>query len=477
MTAQLPDILAFLFTANWQSLRGSLDVATRAVAARNDLAVDRSRLLLLPIPARYEVQLEHNISAIWRSRYVSELSGFYEPWAFKDADISKLVQATTIPYVPFWSFGERLSVVEDSASDVLSINYSLGTIAALLAHRLGNTRLLTESRDEFVAAARRLPGNRDRPHYQIFISHTSDTTTDARNLAESLARQGIATFVDTREIRAAGANWGDALSETIGQSDHMIVLLGEKSNIRRYQEAEVRTFLRQAAADEGTRLLIPISTGDLNPAEVPSLLRQYKVTPLRDDYDRAAATIIEMIAPTTRGPSTRTGGSELVVRVTAEGDTPVVGASVVAQSSNGTTIDSTSSDDGRCTLELLDGYTYTLMVAHPQFAARIVEEFGGLEELSVRLRGGAGSAVIHSTGCIPGLDGRLNLKLDTSGRTFLYADNIAINRGQPQPTAFEVGKPFDLEDSRGSRFQVTVLRIAGRTSLVQYTRINSGLRQ
>lgn len=474
VTAQLPDVLAFLFTANWQSLRGSLDVAARAVAARNELAVDRSRLLLLPIPARYEVQLEHNISAIWRDRYVSELSSFYDPWAFKDADIAKLVQATTIPYVPFWSFGERLSVVEDSASDPLSINYSLETVAALLAHRLSNTRLLIESRDEFVAAARRLAGNRDRPRNRVFISHTRDTTTDAKEIARSLARRGIDTFVDALNVQT-GTNWSDTLNDAIGQSDHMIVLLGEKSNVGRYQEAEVRTFLRQSAADEGARLLIPISTGDLSEESVPTLLRNYKVTPLGHDYDKVADTVSKMIAPTMQLPSTRPGSSGLAVRITAEGDTGVEGASVTAQSSNGTTVDSTTSSDGRCTLTLLDGYTYTLMVAHPQFAGRIVEEFGGLAELSIRLHGGAGSVVMHSTGYIPGLVGRLNPILDTSDRTYLYAHNIAIDGGRRQPATFKVGEPIELEDSRGSRFQVTILRIAGRTSLVQYKRISSDL--
>lgn len=472
VTAQLPDILAFLFTANWQSLRGSLDVATRAVAARNDLAVDRSRLLLLPIPARYEVQLEHNIAATWRGRYVSALGRFYEPWAFKDADVSKLVQATTIPYVPFWSFGERLSVVEDSVSDVLSINYSLETIAALLAHKLGNTRLLMESRDEFVASARRLAGGRDQPHHRIFISHSLDTAKTADMLAASLRTRGIDTFVGSLEI-PAGTNSSDALSDAIGRSDHMIVLLGSKTGANRYQEAEVRTFLRQAAADEDARLLIPITTGDLTPDDVPSLLRHYRLTPLENDYDKVAGTVIKMIAPT-QTSAARSGSSELVVRVTSEGDATIQGASITAQSSNGTTIDSRTDDDGRCSLELLDGYAYTIMAAHPDFAARIVAEFSGLEELKLRLRGGAGSAVVHSTGYIPGLNGRINPILDTSDRTYLYANNIAINGGKTQPFSFKVGEPFELQDSSGSRFQVTILRIAGRTSLVQYKRL-SGL--
>ena len=326
-----------------------------------------------------------------------------------------------------------------------------------------------ESRDEFVASARRLAGSRDRPHHRIFISHSLDTAKAANMLAATLTARGIDTFVGSLDI-PAGTNWIDALSDAIGQSDHMIVLLGAKTNIGRYQETEVRTFLRQAATDEGARLLIPISTVDLTPDNLPSLLRPYRTTPLENDYDKVARTVMKMIAPT-QTSAARSGSSELVVRVTSEGDDPIKGASITAQSSNGTTIDSSTDDDGRCTLELLDGYTYTIMAAHPDFAARIVDEFSGLEELKLRLRGGAGSAVVHSTGHIPGLNGRLNPILDTLDRTYLYADNIAINGGKSQPFSFEVGEPFNLQDSRGSRFQVTVLRIAGRTSLIQYKRL------
>ncbi|MBZ9814759.1 tyrosine-protein kinase family protein [Mesorhizobium sp. CA7] len=58
ITAQLPDVLAFLFTANEQSLEGAAEIAERAVRLRNDLPFDRPRLLLLPVPARFEANVD-----------------------------------------------------------------------------------------------------------------------------------------------------------------------------------------------------------------------------------------------------------------------------------------------------------------------------------------------------------------------------------------------------------------------------------
>jgi MinD-like ATPase involved in chromosome partitioning or flagellar assembly len=55
LTAQLPDILAFLFTANYQSLDGVCNVVDRAAVARGRLPYDRSSFFALPLPARFEV--------------------------------------------------------------------------------------------------------------------------------------------------------------------------------------------------------------------------------------------------------------------------------------------------------------------------------------------------------------------------------------------------------------------------------------
>lgn len=79
-----------------------------------------------------------------------------------------------------------------------------------------------------------------------------------------------------------------------------------------------------------------------------------------------------------------------------------------------------------------------------------------------------GSVLCMSMGYIPGLEGRLNPILDTSNRTYLYADNIAIDGGKNQPATFKVDEPFELEDSNGVVMQVRILYIQGRTSLLQY---------
>ena len=159
-TAQLPDVLAFLFTANQQSLAGCCDIVRRAMEARRRLPIDRPALVPLPIPAKFEQREEYDRAQTWRSRFASDLAEFYNVWAPKSIEATRLVDMLTIPYVPRWTFGEDLAVLAESASEKgtrtasSAVSYALETLAALLASRFEKIELLASSRDEYVLTAR-----------------------------------------------------------------------------------------------------------------------------------------------------------------------------------------------------------------------------------------------------------------------------------------------------------------------------------
>lgn len=82
---------------------------------------------------------------------------------------------------------------------------------------------------------------------------------------------------------------------------------------------------------------------------------------------------------------------------------------------------------------------------------------------------GGGSAVFpQSTGHIPILSGRLNPILDSVGRTYLYADNIAIDQGVQQPVYFRFNEDLTLTDANGREALVHIVDIVGQSSLIQY---------
>ena len=81
-----------------------------------------------------------------------------------------------------------------------------------------------------------------------------------------------------------------------------------------------------------------------------------------------------------------------------------------------------------------------------------------------------GGSVIfeNSTGHIPGLQGRLNPILDNLNRTYLYADNIAINEGKQQPVHFKFGEGLHLQDSNGIEKTIYIIDIKGKSTLLEY---------
>ena len=124
----------------------------------------------------------------------------------------------------------------------------------------------------------------------------------------------------------------------------------------------------------------------------------------------------------------------------------------------------------------LDLYTtnlpMTVYAATPGYVAGLHPEWmpnqgGLLLELSPLPKGGA-AIFPNETGHLPGLTGRLNPIRDTEDRTYMYADNIAIEEGRQQPVPFRFGKPMKLTDAFGSELSVTIVDIVGRSALVEY---------
>ena len=81
-----------------------------------------------------------------------------------------------------------------------------------------------------------------------------------------------------------------------------------------------------------------------------------------------------------------------------------------------------------------------------------------------------GGSVIfeEGSGRLPGLKGRLNPIRDGLDRTYLYASNIAVNEGRPQPVHFAPNEDLSLTDSDGVSCVARIVEIQGSCALVQY---------
>ena len=157
---------------------------------------------------------------------------------------------------------------------------------------------------------------------------------------------------------------------------------------------------------------------------------------------------------------------------------PVADADVLVLFPNKTWQATTTDADGDAWVEL---YTtelpMTVFIAATGYHANFQRDWrpasGSVTIALERMSDGGAVIFPNGTGSLPGLNGRLNPIRDTHDRTYLYATNIAINRGQQQPVHFVLGAELTLTDAYGNQAAVRILDIVGRSSLVEYRHTSS----
>jgi hypothetical protein len=132
-TIHLPDVLVAVFTSNEQSLQGVRKVLQSARRGHSKLPVDRRKLVVVPVPSRDESNSEHDMAEQWRERFSSELADFFKDWAPSGERNTTILNLLKIPYLPYWSFGERIPVLEQEDPDnPKTLAYSYQPLARLL---------------------------------------------------------------------------------------------------------------------------------------------------------------------------------------------------------------------------------------------------------------------------------------------------------------------------------------------------------
>ena len=126
---------------------------------------------------------------------------------------------------------------------------------------------------------------------------------------------------------------------------------------------------------------------------------------------------------------------------------------------------------GRADFVLYAKLPMTVLCAAKGLAAHVTRDHQPDEPLEVRMEPVAdgGSLIIADrTGRLPGIQGRLNPIIDTLDRTYLYADDVAVNDGQTQPVRFALNEPIRLTDSLGASATVWFREMAGASCVFDY---------
>ncbi len=265
-TVQLPDLLVPMFTANDQSLYGSVDIVDRARLMRSNLPLDREKLLILPVVARFDGRREYELAQQWLKTFAKVLAPFYADWAHREITTSDLLNFTRIPYIAYWSFGEKLPVVVKGTSDPDDIGFALETLAAIVAKRLSYSEVLVKNRDLFVDTAKKGPANYEStPATQlpgspvrIFISYSQDDEVFRKQLERHLSllkrRREVEIWSDSSA--PGGSAWTSEINPRLEQANIILLLISANFLTSNSAYAEMQQALQLQA--EGKATVVPI---------------------------------------------------------------------------------------------------------------------------------------------------------------------------------------------------------------------------
>ncbi|MBB3841067.1 DNA-binding NarL/FixJ family response regulator/MinD-like ATPase involved in chromosome partitioning or flagellar assembly [Runella defluvii] len=283
-TVQLPDIVVLLFTATEQSLQGILRVGKKINASLKKLPVERYHISILPIPSRFENLTEFKIGQEWLERFSKDLLPLVEDWLPEEYGtpirFKALIEFFKIPYIPYFSFGEKLPVIEQGTNDTTGIGYAYENLSLLLANDLQDTELLFTNRDILFTKVNKIRNNIYKTvQYDVFIARKSQDAHLAKNLYDFLTNKGLKVFDADHSLPEMGnVDYSRAIDEALVNTEHLIVMGSSVENITSpWVEAEWRFFLNRKRSGQAKGNLLTVVTNTLKIDELPPSLQNYEV--------------------------------------------------------------------------------------------------------------------------------------------------------------------------------------------------------
>ncbi len=325
----------------------------------------------------------------------------------------------------------------------------------------------------------------EQREFDIALSFAGENREYVDRVANLLRDSGVKVFYDLfEEANLWGKNLYDYLSDIyMNKALYTIIFISEHYATKLWTSHE-RQAMQARAFQESQEYILPARFDE---TAIPGVLPTVGYISL---VDRTPDRFVEVIHKKLIN-SGRTVPSEAIrkalfstatiprvdpktpcISVMSTSGAAISGAAVVAIADNNTTKTGKTDASGNANLTIPTRRSYQLLVAHPDFPGALIPAWDPAEDVRVLLAPteNTGSVIVQSTGYIPGLEGRLSPILDTSNRTYLYADNIAIDGGKNQPATFKVNHPIELEDCNGVVMVIRILHIQGRTALIQYIR-------
>ena len=179
---------------------------------------------------------------------------------------------------------------------------------------------------------------------------------------------------------------------------------------------------------------------------------------------------LKLVLPAASPPLPDGIAARIALRNSETGE-PLPGAHVLMIYPNKTYREARTDAFGHADFVLHARLPMTVLCAAPGFMACVASGHVPSRPLQLGMQSapGGGSLIIaNRTGHLPGIHGRLNPILDNLDRTYLYADNVAINDGVQQPVRFDLNEPVRLTDSMGTSATLWFREMVGSSCVFDY---------
>ena len=315
-------------------------------------------------------------------------------------------------------------------------------------------------------AARKDPARVDMPQYSDRALFEALVNAVAhRDYSMRGSRVRLSMFEDRLEIQSPGSLPNNLTVDSMAtrqaaRNQTLTSMLG-RMPVGGIRGSEERRYFMERRGD-GVPIILRETRG------LCGRLPEYQV------IDDAEVRLVVPAAPQEPSPAR----AVVSVRSAGAGE-PLAGADVLALFPNDTWKYATTGEHGKAALDLHSSHLpMTVFAAATGFSARVRHDWLPAEgrlalELDV-LPGGGAIILPEGAGTLPGLRGRLNPIRDSHDRTYLYASNIAVNQGQPQPVHFLPGEDLRLTDADGKEVWARIVEVTGRSALVEYRPVAGG---
>lgn len=299
-THHLPDMVVLVSAANQMNIEGTQWMAAKL----SDPELRESRggrnLHVFPLPSRIEQTAEKTDLVTFQADFLRDF-GRYAPLR-EGVDAKEFFLAVEIPYIPFYSFRERIVAREEDEKRAANLYKSYKAVARHIADQGVSAGLLETKtkRTQTLDAASETPNRVVKvPSAPVLLSYSDSTRDAAAVLAAGLEEAGVIVVV-TPLSRDAATGEASRVASKVGAPPAGHIFLAGREGFSPRLEAELCNAFRQSALRPKDFRLLTLLAHGTSPKVLPSYAAGLKPLELPEVFDEASTSLfLRLIAELT----------------------------------------------------------------------------------------------------------------------------------------------------------------------------------